>query len=83
MAETNGNPTPDRLAELELENAQLRAELNSVRTWYELEHRMLDAFSLREIPLTDEEIKRVMDGGKSISDILAEFESENGAGGAA
>jgi len=32
MAETNGSPTPDRLAELERENAMLRAELAQTRT---------------------------------------------------
>jgi hypothetical protein len=80
MGETNGDPTADRLAELERENARLRAELRSMRTWHDVDHLMLDAFALREIPLTSEELNRVMDSGMSLSDLIAEVESDTSLG---
>ncbi len=45
MGETNGNPTPDRLAELERENARLHLELAKVTGLLSIEQRIHDAYA--------------------------------------
>lgn len=82
MADTNGDPTPDRLAQLERENARLREELDRVTSILGIEQRIHDAYALRELPLTIDEVRRVLGGEEySITDLIAEVERDLGRGG--
>jgi hypothetical protein len=77
MAETNGNPTPDRLAELERENERLAAEVARVS---QEKHALWQ--TLRVIApgyvLTEAEMAAAMADPVPFSDIVAEAERITG-----
>ncbi|MBX9627702.1 MAG: hypothetical protein K2X82_28140 [Gemmataceae bacterium] len=71
---------PSRLQELERENARLRTELAELKTKHQVYLDILADISRDELPATEEEFLRGIEG-PSISDIIREFEQEHGLGG--
>lgn len=78
MAETNGNPTPDRLAELERENARLRAELALSEARRAEERQLLDSYILDTLPRTDAEFAALIADSRPSDEVFAELEQEFG-----
>lgn len=80
MAETNGTPLPDRITELERENARLRDELAEARSRLDLERQILDAQMLRGVPLTPDGVERALTQGETLGEFLDRVERELGPG---
>jgi hypothetical protein len=81
--DANGPPPaadgPSRLQELERENARLRAELAEVRLRNSIYEDEIAGIMRRRLPATEEEFLRGIEG-PSISDIIREFDREQGEG---
>ncbi len=78
MADTNDNPTPERLAELERENARLRAELAAAEARLNSERKALQTYILDSLPKTDEEMVRLLADSRPAEEVFAELEREFG-----
>ncbi len=78
MTEANGDPAPDRLAELELEIARLRAELAHSEARRAEERRLLDSYIRDTLPRTDAEFAALVADSRPSDEVFADLEHEFG-----
>lgn len=79
-AEQNATPksTDPRVKELEQEVARLRRELGELQEKYEIEHQLLNARSIADLPKSEEEFLRLAREGPAFKELLDELEKEFG-----
>jgi hypothetical protein len=71
-------PADPRVKELEQEVARLRGQLGELQRKYEIEHELLNARIVAELPKNEEEFLKLAREGPLFKDLIAELVKEFG-----